>query len=256
MITDHSMLSQKGWEIFPESVSASTIVRLNYDMQSAYDICRAVQIKNGLAENTDGTVHHLIGQGDSFIDVLEEIALWDTVQRYFGGNFILNSFGGVVNKPSGKTYTSNVHRDVRMFYKDYPLMLNMLIMLDDFTLENGATHLLSGSHLTPDKPEDDLFYKESERALGQAGSILLFNSNLWHSTGLNVTNKIRRALTLTFTRPFMKQQCDYPRVLGYEATDRLSPQLRQILGYNARVPASLEEWYQPPEKRMYQPGQG
>jgi hypothetical protein len=29
-----------------------------------------------------------------------------------------------------------------------------------------------------------------------------------------------------------------------------------MLGYNARVPATLEEWYQPPERRMYKPGQG
>jgi ectoine hydroxylase-related dioxygenase (phytanoyl-CoA dioxygenase family) len=32
--------------------------------------------------------------------------------------------------------------------------------------------------------------------------------------------------------------------------------MRQLLGYNSRVPASHDEWYQPPEKRMYKPGQG
>jgi len=32
--------------------------------------------------------------------------------------------------------------------------------------------------------------------------------------------------------------------------------LRQVLGYHARTPASLEEWYQPPEGRFYRPGQG
>jgi hypothetical protein len=29
-----------------------------------------------------------------------------------------------------------------------------------------------------------------------------------------------------------------------------------VLGYNARVPATLDEWYQPPERRMYRSDQG
>jgi ectoine hydroxylase-related dioxygenase (phytanoyl-CoA dioxygenase family) len=59
-----------------------------------------------------------------------------------------------------------------------------------------------------------------------------------------------------FSKPFIKQQCDYPRVVGYDRMDALTDHQRQILGYYARVPASLEEWYQPPERRMYRPGQG
>jgi ectoine hydroxylase-related dioxygenase (phytanoyl-CoA dioxygenase family) len=73
---------------------------------------------------------------------------------------------------------------------------------------------------------------------------------------LNTSVGPRRALTIAFTRPFMKQQLDYPRALGYHRRDTFSPRLRQLLGYNARVPASLEEWYQPPERRLYQRDQG
>jgi len=54
----------------------------------------------------------------------------------------------------------------------------------------------------------------------------------------------------------VKQQLDYPRALGDEFGASLSPVLRQVLGYNARVPASLDEWYQPPERRLYQKSQG
>ena len=54
----------------------------------------------------------------------------------------------------------------------------------------------------------------------------------------------------------MKQQFDYPRAVGYENADSYPENFRQIVGYNARVPASLEEWYQPPEKRFYKKDQG
>jgi len=129
-------------------------------------------------------------------------------------------------------------------------------MLDDFTPDNGATYLLTGSHKGGDKPDERYFYSHADRALGPAGSILIFNSNLWHSGGDNKTNRPRRSVTPMFCKPFMKQQFDYPRAVGYDKADQLLPHTRQVLGYNARVPATLDEWYQPRERRMYRPDQG
>jgi len=92
----------------------------------------------------------------------------------------------------------------------------MLIMLDDFTLENGATYLLAKSHLKDEKPTEAMFYEKSDRVVGKKGDVLFFNSNLWHAAGINTTNQERRAITITFTKPFMKQQLDYSRAIGYE----------------------------------------
>jgi ectoine hydroxylase-related dioxygenase (phytanoyl-CoA dioxygenase family) len=44
-----------------------------------------------------------------------------------------------------KTYTENIHRDIRSFTGSNKLWLNTLIMLDDSTEDNGATWLLEGS---------------------------------------------------------------------------------------------------------------
>jgi hypothetical protein len=248
-------MKEDGWIILPDVLSSDFISILNDDLAHAYNICRDMQVKKGLSANTDGSVHHLIGLSDNFLKLLEYIPIWNYVRHYFGGNFILNSLGGIINLPSGATYASRVHRDIRTFSGDMPLMLNMLIMLDDFTVENGATRLLSGSHTKLEKPTDEVFFASAAHAVGRAGSILLFNANLWHAAGHNMTTTARRCLTPTFTKPFIKQQCDYPRVLGYEYANKLSEEMKQILGYNARVPASLDEWYQPPDKRMYKAGQ-
>jgi ectoine hydroxylase-related dioxygenase (phytanoyl-CoA dioxygenase family) len=133
-------------------------------------------------------------------------------------------------------------------------MLNMLVMVDEFTVENGATKLVPGTHRIRERPGDDYLESHAIRATGRAGTILLFDSNLWHSAAPNLSNGPRMALTLTFTRPFVKQQLDYPRLLGEEFPP--NERVRQVLGYNARVPVNYDEWYQPPEKRMYKPGQG
>jgi hypothetical protein len=251
-----SEVSERGWAVFPSALDAKLGDLLRADLDRASAVCRAVQVKNGLAENTDGTVHHAVILGGAFLELLGRLPVVPHLRAYFEGNFILNSFGGVTNLRARPSYVSVPHRDVRTFTGDLHLMMNMMVLLDDFTLSNGATFLLTGSHRVPDRPPEADFFSNADRLVAPAGTLVLFDSNLWHAAGPNHTDAPRRVLTLTFTRPFLKQQLDYPRALGYGEGDRFPEDLRQMLGYNARVPATLEEWYQPPERRMYKPGQG
>lgn len=252
-------IKENGHTIIPSFFDKSFMNKLSNALDNSYEICREIQIKNGTDVLTNGTAHHLLGTNDClYIDVLAKICFSDVfsfIKNYFNGNFIVNSYGGLINITSKPSYVANIHRDIRFFSGNSPLMLNMLIMLDDFTLENGATYLLTKSHLKEERPTDDFFYEKSDRAIGKKGDVLFFNSNLWHSAGLNSTEQVRRALTITFTKPFMKQQLDYSRAIGYDEVEKLSPELQQLVGFYSRIPSNLEEWYQKPEKRFYRPGQ-
>lgn len=251
-------MQEKGWFIFHQAVPAELIQRLLEDTARAYHTCRAIQEGNGIPENNEGTTHHLIELGQSYIDylILSE-AFNPYFESYFKGKYILNSFGGNINQKGILSYANNIHRDIRSYSGDMPLLLNTLVMLDDFTQENGATYLMSGSHAThPHLPTEQEFQQVAEQAVAKAGSVLVFNSNLWHRAGINTTDKPRRSVTPMYCKPFMKQQYDYPRALGYTAMTHLSDWLKQVLGYKARIPATLSEWYQPKEMRMYQSDQG
>ena len=247
----------QGWLLLPGAVPAALRQKLVAELERAHEQQRRIQIANGVGEGTDGTVHHLPIAGGAFLELLELTgAASEMLDAFFGGPYIVNTYGGVLNLPDNLSYVGRIHRDLRSYSGDLRLMAQWLVMLDDFTEENGATYLLNGSHRMPSPPPDDEFHRQATRAVGPAGSIVVFNSNLWHAAGVNRSKGPRRALTIAFTRPFMKQQLDYPRAIGYDAGDRLSPRLRQLLGYNARVPASLDEWYQPPERRLYRRDQG
>jgi ectoine hydroxylase-related dioxygenase (phytanoyl-CoA dioxygenase family) len=218
-----------------------------------------IQIKNEISDFTDGTLHHLLLTGDEiFLDLLKKLVsndMNDLITSFFGGKFILNTYGAVKNLKYKPSYVSNIHRDIRFFTGGVPLMLQALILLDDFTIENGATYFLAGSHMQANKPDEAYFFKNSLRALGKKGDVYFFDSNLWHAAGVNTTDYERRAITIGFTKPFMKQQLDYSRALGYNVVEKLTPELIQVLGYNSRVPSNLDEWYQKPENRFYKPNQ-
>jgi hypothetical protein len=249
-------LREDGWTRLPSVVPAPLVTRLAQALDHVYVEQRAMQISNGVDGDADGTVHHLPCAGGAFLELLEQDHGQTLLDWFFQGPYILNTYGGLLHLPGGASYVGRVHRDQRTFSGDLHLMAQLLVMLDDFTADNGATWLLTGSHRVREKPSDDVFFEAAVRAVGPAGAMVVFDSNLWHAAGVNRTNRARRALTLAFTRPFIKQQLDYPRALGYDRGGSFSPALRQLLGYNARVPASLDEWYQPPARRMYQRDQG
>lgn len=257
--TIYERLRTDGWVVVPGVFDDNLVDRLSPALDQAYRICREIQVKNGVASDATDTAHHLIAIDDIFLEPLEALSqtpVWDIIARYFGGPFILNAYAGCRNSPGNAVYLNRVHRDIRTFSGALPLMLNTLIMLDDFTEQNGATFLCTGSHYAAEKPADAEFYARSARAIGRRGSMLLFNSNLWHAAGNNSTQGSRRAVTPMFTKPFFKQQADYPRIVGLDRQEALSPRLQQLIGYFARVPMSLDEWYQPPERRTYRGDQG
>jgi hypothetical protein len=254
-VKDFSQLIERdGWVAIPNVLNKDLLNQLQDSIDSSYSICREIQVKNKLPL-TDGTIHHLLGQNNIYLEIFKDEIVLDYIDCFFSSKSIVNSYGGVINLPSKNSYVHAVHRDIRSFSEEN-VMLNMLVMIDDFTLENGATWFLTGSHKNPIKPTDESFFENADRSIGSAGTVVFFNSNLWHAAGTNNSENVRRALTLNFTKPFMKQQFDYPCALGYEFCENLSDRLKQLVGYFARVPSTLDEWYQLPEKRFYRPDQG
>ncbi len=250
-------IEEQGWVVINDVLDEAFVAELAEDLEKATAACREIQIQNGVVNRTEGTSHHILAFEGSFMRFIEDLPLKEHIRAYFdNGPFVLNSFGGTINLASAPSYVANVHRDIRTFSGPLHLMLNMLVMLDDFTADNGATWFMGGSHNFGEKPSDEEFYAVARQAIAKKGSIVLFNSNTWHAAGQNRTGQDRRGLTPMFTKPFFKPQFDFPRYFGYERTETFSDEVKQLLGFYSRVPASYEEWYQVPEKRWYRPNQG
>ncbi|GAC20079.1 phytanoyl-CoA dioxygenase family protein [Paraglaciecola arctica] len=247
-------LDNDGWVVFNQVINESTLVKLRTGLDVACVECQQIMEKNNII-NSEEMAHHLPQPGNVFFDFILDYPLYKYIYAYFNGNFILHTFGGGKNIKSTATHAHNIHRDIRTFLP-HRLMLNTMVLLDDFTLENGATHLLTGSHKIKETPSTAHFLKESYRVVAKAGSIVMFHSNLLHAAGENLTDEQRRAVNPVFTVPWKKPLFDYPRYLGYDVESELSEQGLQVFGYKSRLATSREEWYQPEEKRFYKSGQG
>jgi Phytanoyl-CoA dioxygenase (PhyH) len=237
-------MATTGLVLFPGMLNEDELAALRSDSEAVYERRRVVQMANGLVAKMEGTAHHVVGESGSLDCFIANLPLWKDIAQHFDGKFILLKFGATLHPPGETAYTLNPHRDVRAWTPDFPLSLNMLVMLDDFTKENGATLFLEGSQHFREMPPDGYFKRHARQREGKAGDILLFDSLVVHAAAPNYSAVQRRALTLSFGRPFMKAQMDWPRFLPASVEAGLTPHARQLLGYDARVAASLEEYYQ------------
>jgi ectoine hydroxylase-related dioxygenase (phytanoyl-CoA dioxygenase family) len=220
---------------------------------------RNIQIALNNEIASDGVALNVFNDDLAYIKLLEKLIelgiIKDIENNFFKSKFILNSISALNNKPHTPNFSAIVHRDIKFFSNDLPIMLNGLVLLDDFTVENGATMLLPYSHKIESKPTDDFFAKECIRAIGKKGDILLFNSNIWHCSAPNNTNENRRAIPMTFSKSCMKQMFDYTKSIETDTTYNYSDEIKQLLGFDSRVPSSLYEWYLPADKRFYKKNQ-
>ena len=111
---------------------------------------------------------------------------------------------------------------------------NSIWLLDDFTADNGATRVVPGSHRSGVTVRDALCDGEAPHPdevvlLAPAGTVVVFNSHLWHGGTLNRTHAPRRALHSYFTRRSRTQQLDQKKYIRPETLASLSPAVRFIL---------------------------
>ena len=86
--------------------------------------------------------------------------------------------------------------------------------------------------------------------------MIVFNARVVHSTGFNHTDQWRHALTMNACRSYMKQRMDWVRFIPDEISNQLNQSARRIIGFDTRLPTSLEEFFLPEEQRLYKPNQG
>lgn len=217
-------LKQNGIEIINNFFEENDLEIINSKL---YNI---LEIKNKKFKRNDNCLHHiLVYDKFFFLDILKKISSINCINEFFKNKFILHSFGGVINKPNTKHYTHNFHIDSPE--ENTSLMLNILIPMHDFTIENGCTKIYLKGQNTP----TDIILKK--------GDILIFDSSLVHSTGNNTTNFDRNCLTITLTKVYCKPQFNYKILYNQNELDKLDNKIKDILNINSQIYENLEDFY-------------
>jgi ectoine hydroxylase-related dioxygenase (phytanoyl-CoA dioxygenase family) len=185
------------------------------------------------------------------ISAIVERILGPGVICHLQNAFIFPSIG----QQSEEYFQGKLHRDFSRYLNGYMASLNSFICLSDFTPKTGSTRFLVGSQQQAgNQPPNSIDKATSSEA--PAGSVIFFDSTIWHAAGVNTSAADRLAINMQWTRSYIKQQFDYVRVLGDAKIKSLPDKTQQYLGWYTRVVTSLDDYYMPPEQRLYRAGQG
>lgn len=123
------------------------------------------------------------------------------IARVLGGEFRLSSLNSRAVLPGQGLQGLHADWSGPVAPGDY-YVCNSIWLLDDFTAENGATRVVPGSHRSgkvAHEVMDDPAATHPEEILliAPAGTVVIFNSHVWHGGTRNTTTDLFRAETLS-----------------------------------------------------------
>ena len=202
---------------------------------AAQDRARNREQKFGLDfehDDTNQRVWNVLSRSPVFTDIAEHPTALRLLRAVLGWPMLLGNLSANITGPGGGEMV--LHADqifVPTPWPTEPQGANAAWCLDDFTADNGATCFVPGSHRLhrPPGPDDHAVAVPME---APAGTLVVFESRLWHRTGFNRTHDQRRAgLFGWYTRPIYRTQENWFLSLNPSVRQYATDDLLVLLGY-------------------------
>ena len=239
-----------GFAVIGRVIDPDTIAVMRTALQRAIDADIARWSGNPWYQD-HWMVHNLMLRDPVFLAFLRNETMHAYLSTLLSPDCILYAYTSSSLPPHGRNYSTRIHIDVQAQSVDCITNVGVLVALDDFTDDNGATAYLPGSHRRLEAPDAAQFDAHALRTYPRAGEAVVFNARTYHRGGVNTTSTARHAISLNACQRWMKQRFDYPRMLSPGQAEALGPVGRRFAGFDSRVPVSLEQYYVAPADRMY-----
>ena len=178
-------------------------------------------------------VNNLPDMDPVFMELLRDPTALAVARALLGETMFVSNFTANMTTPGSASM--NIHSDQALCspapWND-TWMLNVIWCLDDVTPDNGGTLYIPGSHrfeTLADVPAD---FEKGLRVLeAPAGSAIVLEGRVWHTSGVNTTENERRALLFAlYNRDFLRPQVNWEVLLSAETKARLTDEDKALLG--------------------------
>jgi ectoine hydroxylase-related dioxygenase (phytanoyl-CoA dioxygenase family) len=177
-------------------------------------------------------INNLLTYDDLFWEVPLHANVLPVVERVLDKECLLSSFCSLILGPGQEAQP--IHEDTQLIplpRPHIPITLNAIWALSDFNHDNGSTRIIPGSHRYDHSPEYGKDY-DAVTATMPAGSVMLFDSALWHGGGANVSSGRRFAFSCAYCWGWMRQQENLQLGIARETAQRFPRRLQELCGYS------------------------
>ena len=177
-------------------------------------------------------INNLLAHDDVFWQVPLQPLVLAIAESLLDRELLLSSFCSLTLGPGQAAQP--MHEDTQQIplpRPHPPLSINAIWALSDFTDKNGATRIVPGSHRFDHAPEYGRHY-ESVAATVPEGSIIVFDSALWHAGGANTSSERRWGLSCYYCAGWIRQQENLQLGIPRETAARFPRRLQELCGYS------------------------
>jgi len=232
----------KGFSIEKNVLDSTFCDKLNQKLETIYQRQEEEFGKENLAALDElDMVRMPFLEDELFFELFTNELSLELAERILGKAFQLHLQNGVINRPQKEHHQTSWHRDLP--YQDWTssksLGFNAFYCLTDFTITNGATFVLPYSHRLDYFPSSEFVKENQIQITAPKGSVLFFDSMLYHRAGINSSDAVRYGINTMFVVPIIKQQVD---IASQFEGKSLSPKLKELLGVTYQVPTNVKDF--------------
>jgi fumagillin biosynthesis dioxygenase len=245
-------LSEHGYCVVPDVLAPERVLEVRARLLSAARESErrgAPTFMPGLDPNDRNVrVFNLLDLDPVFLELIAHPTALAWVRHLLGDGFLISNFTANIALPGSRSMS--LHSDQALVVPEpwlAPWSLNVIWCLDDVYERNGATRFLPGSHrfsrLADLPPDPGARTRPFEAG---AGSVIVMDGRLWHTSGANVTEDAERALLFGYySADFLRPQVNWNVLLSPATRQGLSNEMHTWLGLgpsaNVRLGGSLIE---------------
>lgn len=194
-------------------------------------------------------IYTLVGRGKTFERLVEHPAILSIVDELLLPNYLLTASQAIAIAP-GET-PQPAHTDDSFYIVPRPrpaISVSTMWAIDDFTVDNGATEMIVGSHRWSDDELLNMYVGDDKVTLAPeyqpdlrplvmpAGSCAVFAGTLVHRGGQNRSPGVRTAISNQYCEPWARPQENFFLSIPKKKVRQMSPRLQSMLGYSVHPP--------------------
>jgi ectoine hydroxylase-related dioxygenase (phytanoyl-CoA dioxygenase family) len=226
-----SEVRSRGWTVIEDAIEPALVDALADDLGRLETELDVKPADNSFEGRSTLRVYNLVARSEIWWRVPVHPAVLPVVEGVLDGGCLISSLSSI-NIGPGET-AQPIHADDQLIplpKPHPPTVCNTMWALTDFTEENGATRVVSGTHLADDSPVYGQHY-ESEPAVMKRGSVLVWHGSLWHGGGANHTDRRRVGIAMNYCAGFIRQQENQQLGIPVEMVQRMPRRLQELVGY-------------------------
>ncbi len=204
--------------------------------------------KRNFSGHSTNRCHHVIEESPASVMLISHdmvMAVADSILLPHCESYQIGSITAIEVCPGQEA--QNLHRDDCIYPVQFPgmeLLLSCMWSLTDFNLENGATHVVPGSHrhIAMDATID---MSSRMQAVMPKGSALFYLGSTLHGAGENRSNEARLGIINTYSLGWLRQETNQYLSVPLERAQSYDERMRSLLGYTThdRLGDRLGKYY-------------